>query len=135
MRAAVRLVAVDFEISEEKRPKRNSARIDQGGRKMFSEYAIALVLNLDDAVLNPYHSPSPVVHQSAKSRFLKLLRRGSERRRTVERSRSTPGWSANLALPDYGREARDPPDSRESASLIVSYRVARWPVSASGPTL
>ena len=50
MRAAVRLVAVDLEISEEKRPKRISAIIDRGRRKMFSEYAIALVLDLDDLV-------------------------------------------------------------------------------------
>jgi len=59
MRAAVRLVAVDFYISEEKRPKRVSARIDQGRRKMFSEYAIALVLDLDDPVLNPYQLAVP----------------------------------------------------------------------------
>jgi hypothetical protein len=59
MRAAVRVVAVDFEISEEKWPKRVSARIDQGRRKMFSEYAIALVLDLDDPVLNPYQLAVP----------------------------------------------------------------------------
>ena len=59
MRAAVRLVAVDFEISEEQRPKRVSARIDQGRRKMLSEYAIALVLDLDNPVLNPYQLAVP----------------------------------------------------------------------------
>jgi len=59
MRAAVRLVAMDFEISEEKRPKSVSARIDQGRRKMFSEYAIIFVLNLDDPVLNPYQLAVP----------------------------------------------------------------------------
>jgi hypothetical protein len=54
MRAAIRLVAVGFEISEENRPKRALAGIDQGPRKMFSEYAIALVADLDDLVVNPY---------------------------------------------------------------------------------
>jgi hypothetical protein len=58
-KAAVRVVALDFEISEEKRPKRVSARIHQGRRNTFSEYAIALVLDLDDPVLNPYQLAVP----------------------------------------------------------------------------
>jgi len=77
MRAAVRLVAVDFYISEEKRPKCVSARIDQGRRKMFSEYAIALVLDLVDPVLNPYQLAVPRSSPSAKSRFLKLTLKGN----------------------------------------------------------
>jgi hypothetical protein len=54
MRSAVRLVIVDFQISEKKRPKRITAGIDQGRRKMSSEDAIAPVLDLDDLVSNPY---------------------------------------------------------------------------------
>ena len=53
MPAAVRLVAVGFEISEEDRPERASAGIDQGPRKMFLEYAIAFVADLDDLVVKP----------------------------------------------------------------------------------
>jgi hypothetical protein len=37
MRAAVRFIALDFEISEEHRPKRVSASIDQERGKMISE--------------------------------------------------------------------------------------------------
>jgi hypothetical protein len=48
MRAAVRLVAVHFEVSQENRPKRVSASIDRGSRKMCSQHAITLLLNLDD---------------------------------------------------------------------------------------
>jgi hypothetical protein len=65
MQTAVRLLTVDFEISEEKRPKRVPAGINQGQPKMSSEYAIALVLALDDLVSNPYLA---VVYQSAKPR-------------------------------------------------------------------
>ena len=75
MRAAVRLVAMVFEISEEQRPKRVSARIDQGRRKMLSEYAIALVLDLDDPVLNPYQVAVPRGPPVCQSHFLKLLPR------------------------------------------------------------
>jgi len=62
MRAAVRLVTVDIEISEKNRPKRTSAGIDQGPRKMFSEYAITPVLDLDNPVLNPNQLAFPVIH-------------------------------------------------------------------------
>lgn len=64
MRAAVWRVAMDPKVSEEKRPKGVSASIDPGRCKMFFEDAIALVLDLDDLVLNPYqlsaHHGSPV---------------------------------------------------------------------------
>ena len=53
MRAAVRLVAVGFEIGEENRPKCASAGIDQGPCKMFSENAIAPLLDLDNLALSP----------------------------------------------------------------------------------
>jgi hypothetical protein len=59
MRAAVRVVAVDFEISKQKRPKRVSASIDQGRRKMSFEYAIALVSDLAYLVLNRYQLAIP----------------------------------------------------------------------------
>lgn len=54
MRAAIRFVAVSFEIGEEKRPKLRAASLDHGSREMLSEHAIALVLDLEDLVLNPY---------------------------------------------------------------------------------
>ena len=61
MRAAIRLVAVSLEIVEKKRPKRNAASLDRGPREMLFEHAIALVLDLDDLVLNPYQrAPLPV---------------------------------------------------------------------------
>jgi hypothetical protein len=63
---------VDFQISEEKRPKRITAGIDQGRRKMSSEDAIALVLDLDDLVSNPYLA-IPRSLQSAKPRLHKQL--------------------------------------------------------------
>jgi hypothetical protein len=48
--ASVRFIAVDFEIREEKRPKRNSASIDQGRLKIFLENAIALFLDFDNLI-------------------------------------------------------------------------------------
>jgi len=54
MRAAVGLVTVVLEIREENRPKRASAGIDQGRRKVFPEYTVALVLDLGDLVLNRF---------------------------------------------------------------------------------
>ena len=57
MRTAVRLVAVGLEISEQNRPKRVPASIDQRARKMFLERAIALVLELDDFVVNQLDVP------------------------------------------------------------------------------
>src|ERR1035441_3575733 len=66
VRTTVRLVAVGLDISEEKRPKRTSAGIDRGPRKMLSEYAIAPVLDLDDLVLNPHQLAVPVNHQSGR---------------------------------------------------------------------
>src|ERR1035438_4479783 len=67
---AVRRVAVGFEISQETRPKRISAGIDQGPCKMLPEYAIAPVLDLDDLVLNPCQPAFSVIHQSDKPRLL-----------------------------------------------------------------
>src|ERR1035438_7311519 len=70
MRAAVRLMAAGFEISEQNRPKRASAGIDHGPCKMFSEYAIAPVSDLDDLVLNPCQFAFSAIHQSGKRRRL-----------------------------------------------------------------
>lgn len=52
MGAAVRLVAVVLEVREENRPERVSACIDQGPREVFSEDAVAPVLDLGDLVVN-----------------------------------------------------------------------------------
>src|ERR1035438_3105038 len=52
--AAVWLVAVGFEISDENRPKRASASLDRGSRKMFPEDAIPLVADLSDLVVDRY---------------------------------------------------------------------------------
>src|SRR6266702_3799577 len=57
--AAVGLVAVVLKIPEENRPKRVSASIDQAPRKLSFEYAIALVLDLGDLVLNPFQLACP----------------------------------------------------------------------------
>jgi hypothetical protein len=67
VRAPVRFVAVGLEISEENRPKRTLAGIDQGPLKMFSEYAIAPFLDFDDLVLNLHQIAVPVNHQSGKT--------------------------------------------------------------------
>src|SRR5256885_12193169 len=48
--AAVKFVAVGFEISEKNRPERVVASTDQWSRETLSEYAIALVLDLGDLV-------------------------------------------------------------------------------------
>jgi hypothetical protein len=71
MRASVRLVAVNFEISKENRPKPVTASIDQAPRKKFSDYAKALFLDLDDFVLNYYQFTmprGPPVWQTSPSR-------------------------------------------------------------------
>jgi hypothetical protein len=60
MWATVRLVAMVLEIREENRPKRLSASIDQGPRKVLPEYAIALVLDFGNFVLNPFQPARPL---------------------------------------------------------------------------
>src|ERR1035441_4852283 len=67
IRAPVRLLAVSLEVSLENRPKRASAGIDQGPRKMFPEYTIAPVLDLDDLVLNPYQGGFLTIHPIFRS--------------------------------------------------------------------
>src|ERR1035438_580038 len=59
MRTAVPRAVPGFEKCQENRPKRASAGVDQGPRKMLSKYAIALLLDLDDLVLNRCHFAFP----------------------------------------------------------------------------
>ena len=59
MRTAVRFVSVGLEMSQETWPKRISTSIDQGQPKVFFEYAIALISDLADLVLNPYQLAVP----------------------------------------------------------------------------
>ena len=85
MRAAVWLVSVDFEIGQETGPKRIPASIDQRRRKVFFEYAIALVSDLVDLVLNPYQLAvprGPPVWQTSPSQTTILT--GLEERRGVQ---------------------------------------------------
>src|ERR1039458_582139 len=50
--SAVRLMAMLLKISEEDRPKRIPASSDRGWRKLCSQHAKALILNLQDLFLN-----------------------------------------------------------------------------------
>jgi len=106
MRAAVRLVAVGFEISEENRPKRVSARIDQGRREMFSEYAIALVLDLDDPVLNPYQLAVPRGPPVCQISLSQTTPKGIQKTPYCRTKPLNSRMSANPTLPDYGTVAR-----------------------------
>src|SRR5205809_8108786 len=60
MRAAIRVPAAGFQISGETRPKRIPASIYLRRREMPSEYAIALVLDLD-LVLNSHQVAKPIL--------------------------------------------------------------------------
>jgi hypothetical protein len=98
IRASGRLLAVGLEMRKENRPKRASAGIDQGPRKMFPEYAIAPVLNLDDLVLDACQSSFPMCHQSGRPLLLKQLQR-----RKVRRWVSTATKTIETAYPQSRR--------------------------------
>jgi hypothetical protein len=130
MRAAVRLVAVGLEISQENRPKRASAGIDQGPCKMFSEYAIAPVLDRDDLVLNLYQLAFSVTHQSGRpgGRWLAATALPSKNRTDslrrwpcpwVMKGRGTP-YSYRNAETGSIREARQAGRKAASAATAAS---------------